>query len=147
MITEPSAQALPAPLPLGWTPLYALEIGPVEVAPHQPLELAILGVAASALSEDPPRALVVRWDDKVRRWYRLAGEPQGADRIGILLHALGTVAVVAPDTHPVPTPIPEEGTTLEGVAPVAVPALSSAGCRWRTSRVSRRETVAKFRCR
>ncbi len=106
-LTPLSAQALPG-LPLGWSPSYALHLGPDDQHPQTPLTLRLPRPEAG----DP---MVVRFDPGQGRWLRLEGVDEG-DRIVLALTELGTLAVVSPDPGRGAPPIPQPGQPLIGSA-------------------------------
>jgi hypothetical protein len=118
-LTELGAQALPAPLPLGWAPLAAFEIDTGGVAIGTPMALVLPNAAI-----DPERDVAVRFDPETRRWLRTDLDATGEARIPIA--SAGIVALARRDLVPASPPLPELDAALEGVAPVALPDAATA---------------------
>lgn len=105
-----SGQGLPALLPIGWAPVSAIHVGPVEKTPNTPLQLTI------RQSKNLEALIAVRWDKANHRWVRLEiGAPSEGEGMSISLSGMGTVAVVKADTQPAAPPMPEVGAALSGV--------------------------------
>jgi hypothetical protein len=118
-LTELGAQALPAPLPLGWAPLASFEIDTGGVALGAPLALVLPNT-----TPDPARDVAVRFDAETRRWLRTELEGGAGARIPIA--RAGAVALARRDLVPASPPLPELDAALEGVAAVSIPDASSA---------------------
>jgi hypothetical protein len=119
-----SSQGLPSPLPVGFTPLTAVHIGPENGALNSALELSIKG--QKNLGGDVPSALsnliAVYWDMSSHQWIRVAMSALPQDEgLLIAMSGMGTVALIRPDAQPVSPNIPEVGNPLIGVAPQAIP--------------------------
>lgn len=118
-LTPLGAQALPAPLPLGWAPVAAFEVDAGGVALGAPLALVLPNT-----TPDPDRDVAVRFDAETRRWLRTGLEGGAGARIPIA--SAGTVALARRDLTPASPPLPEIDSALEGVAAVPIPDASSA---------------------
>jgi hypothetical protein len=120
-LTDLGAQALPAPLPLGWAPLASFEIETGGVALSAPLALVLPGA-----SLDPERNVAVRFDTEMRRWLRIELGAATAGGVSLPVEGAGAIALVRRDLAPASPPLPEIGAALEGVAAVPVPEAASA---------------------
>jgi uncharacterized repeat protein (TIGR01451 family) len=119
-----SSQGLPSPLPMGFTPLTAVHIGPENGILNSALELNIKGSknlggsASSALAT----LVAVYWDMNRHQWIRVAMSALPQDEgLLILMSGMGTVALIRPDAQPVSPNISEIGNALTGVQPQSIP--------------------------
>ena len=119
-----SSQGLPSPLPMGFTPLTAVHIGPENGILNSALELNIRGSknlggsASSALAT----LVAVYWDMNRHQWIRVAMSALPQDEgLLILMSGMGTVALIRPDAQPVSPNISEIGNALTGVQPQSIP--------------------------
>jgi len=117
-LTRLGPQALPLPLPLGWTPLAAFDLDvPAGLAAPVALVLDDDALAAAPVA--------VRFDAAAGVWRGVAID-RAAQPPRILLSAPGAIALVRGDAGPDTPPIPDPGATLIGVDPVEVPSGASA---------------------
>lgn len=123
-LTPLRSQALPAPLPLGWSPVNAfwLEVAP---APQAPVQL-VLHLDSPIGPTDA--AALARWDEANLQWLvqevltRSGASGTSSVPIG------GAYAVVVGDAPPTAPPAPVVGLALTGVSATApVPANLAAG--------------------
>ncbi len=111
-LTQLSGQGLPSPLPLGWSPVLAVNIGPHYQQPNVPLNLII----NRALD---PNAIAAMWHSTSREWIRIESNQNGTQSVNV--SQMGAFAFVRPDTQPQAPVVPEIGNALAGVLPVAIP--------------------------
>lgn len=126
-LTKLGVQALPAPLPPGWSPVCVIHAGPGTGGVNGTLQLAITG--AENLGEGSRSGLnAAYWDSQARQWVRAQADAlPDVDGLAITLSRLGTVALVKPDTTPAAPPTPVVGEALKGVTPQAIPDGVTAG--------------------
>jgi hypothetical protein len=113
-LTPVTGQALPAFLPLGWSPMTAFW-----------LETSVpfnAGVTASIIPWGPVRstetATLVRWDERRLEWIVVLGVPgNGANAIRVPLEGAGAYALVVADAGATAPPIPRVGEPLGGHEP------------------------------
>ncbi|SPD72164.1 hypothetical protein PITCH_A1230001 [uncultured Desulfobacterium sp.] len=112
-----SAQGLPGLLPAGWSPVACIHLGPENRVPNSPLDLTI------SRSDDGMGGLIaVRWDMTDHRWVRLeTAAPSEGSGTAVSVSRMGAVAIVRPDTMPVPPPVPVIGEALSGVDLQSIP--------------------------
>ncbi len=121
VLAELSAQSLPVPLPLGWSPLLALHLSPVGSA------LAIEGLLAFDLDGLPADLIAAQWSEEERAWLRVPLiDPGQGGGVEAVISRLETLVLALPDQGQTAPPIPDEGDALTGVAPREVPASSTA---------------------
>lgn len=111
--TPLSRQALPLPLPPGWSPVWAFELHSDAAQLNTPFEIHF--------SEALGKGLVPVWFDRTQLAWRPLQTVDDADRPVFTLARLSTVALASPDVLPRPPPSPETGLALQGVEPVGVP--------------------------
>ncbi len=124
-LTPVSNQGLAGRLPLGWSPVFAVEVGPV-VAFSVPATLQVPRLD-SLLSPNSP-VVLARYDDTARAWRALAPatvSPDGASIVGSV-EAGGQFAFLVPDVAPFEPPAPVAGELLGGVAASPLPASLTA---------------------
>ncbi|MCU1383320.1 MAG: hypothetical protein JWL71_2017, partial [Acidobacteria bacterium] len=124
-LTPVSRQGLAGLLPVGWTPIAALDVtphgttfsGPVTVKVPNPLTLT----AGTLLT-------IARWDESMSRWRALTTSvvPQHAAVLEAAIDATAQYAWLLADTLPVPPPLPADGALVDGVAASLIPADASA---------------------
>jgi hypothetical protein len=124
-LTPVSRQGLAGLLPVGWTPIAAIDVtphgtaftGPVDVKVPNPLTLA----AGTLLT-------VARWDESVSRWRALSTSavPQNAVALETTIDSTAQYAWLLADTLPVAPPQPADGSLVDGVAATLIPADASA---------------------
>ncbi len=112
-LTRLGPQALPLPLPPGWTPLGAFEIETSGFAAP-----AALVLEDDALASAP---VAVRFDPAAGAWRSVATEAGATGGRHVSVSASGFVAVVRPDSAPAAPPLPDPEALLAGVAPVEIP--------------------------
>lgn len=120
-LTRLGVQALPAPLPLGWSPVCVIHAGPGTATVNGTLQLAITG--AENLGEGSRAGLnAASWDSRAHQWVRAQADAlPSADGLSVTLRRLGTVALIKPDTSPAAPPPPAIGEAFKGVVPQAIP--------------------------
>ncbi|MDF1554056.1 MAG: Ig-like domain-containing protein, partial [Deferrisomatales bacterium] len=124
-VTPLGGQGLPAPLPLGWTPLGVVHVHTGDADPAAPLELTLGG--AKNLGAVPGKALAVVWDSLGHRWVRLEAVLTEVDvALRLMLPGAVTVATVVPDALPAAPPTPAVGEPLTGVSPFPIAEGASA---------------------
>ncbi len=136
-LTPFSDQGLPEPLPLGWTPLAAVEVRLESAAGVLPEGLATPfaagGVALtlplpSWVTPDEP-LVAVAYQLRTGLWVTLDGpEPIGAGLVRVILPSPGTVAIVRADAGSTQPPLPAAGTgrpLLGAVLPQPLPSLAA----------------------
>lgn len=108
MLTRLTGQGLPAPLPPGWTPVSALDIGPSGPT-SAPLELVLRAVPGDG-------TIAVHWDAATRSWRRIAATVLASENaLDVTVPGTGAVAVVRPDVVPAAPALAAVGETLAGV--------------------------------
>jgi RHS repeat-associated protein len=126
-LTPVTGQALPAFLPLGWSPMNAFW-----------LETSVpfnAGVTASVIPWGPVRstetATLVRWDERRLEWIVVQGvRGNGANAIRVPLEGAGAYALVVADAGATAPPLPREGEPLGGHEPetaIAILGLTARG--------------------
>ncbi|WP_163340812.1 Ig-like domain-containing protein [Desulfopila sp. IMCC35008] len=116
-----SGQGLPHPLPAGWAPVMAFDIGSSESVPNNPLELALKP------SANIDGLIAVYWNNEVHEWIRLEGQIAGTEnQLALDVQIFGTVALVKADTLPIAPETPQPGQVLVGVNPQILPESISA---------------------
>lgn len=111
--TQLSPQSLPAPLPLGWSPLYAVELSPFDLDITAPLQLLFKEPIADDL-------IAARFDEKTQSWRRVELNRNDL-KASIAVPAPGAVALIKPDQLPATPPTPPIGGPLEGVPAIPLP--------------------------
>ncbi len=124
-LTELSSQGLQGRLPLGWSPVAALDVSPDAIAFGQPASARL----PSEMRLPPGSAVVAaRYDASAARWIALA--PATVDATGgaasVSLPGTGQVALLVPDGAPFAPPAPVAGEPLAGVGEIALPAAALA---------------------
>jgi hypothetical protein len=115
-LTKLSGQGLSGLLPPGWTPLFAVHMGPEDDSLNSPLELTITG------SETLVGLVGVVFDMEKHQWIRLETSASAEGKgVVISVPQMDVVAMVRPDTQPAAPAIPEVGSVLTGVALDAIP--------------------------
>ena len=114
--TQLSRQALPAHLPLGWTPVWSFELQATITKLNTPLRLRLKPLSSAGY-------LVAAFDPVVQQWRRLEGIKPVRPDSGLVfsLPELGVVALLKADSSPHAPPMPEVGAALLGVDPVTIP--------------------------
>ncbi len=112
-VTRLTAQGLPAPLPLGWTPVAAFSVGPENSPVAAPLALSVTGLA------DAGGLVAAVYDASSDKWVRVAA---AATPEGLALSLLRTSAVVLARPDADGPPVPAEGAELSGVPAREIPA-------------------------
>jgi hypothetical protein len=112
-LTQLSGQGLPAPLPLGWSPVVALHIGPEGEALNAALSLGFAGLA------DAEAIVAARFDPNRKEWLRLAATANGTVEVSV--PGTGAIALVLPDAAPEAPVPPDVGQALGAVTPIPVP--------------------------
>ncbi|MCC6640621.1 MAG: Ig-like domain-containing protein, partial [Deltaproteobacteria bacterium] len=119
-LTRLGPQALPLPLPPGWTPLAAFEVTASGAGLAAPASLALVDPALAGA------ALAAHLDAAAGLWRRVAIDDAAGGAPGLAVGAAGVVVLARPDAAPTAPPLPPVGATLIGVAPVEIPAAASA---------------------
>ncbi|MBI2837242.1 MAG: Ig-like domain-containing protein [Acidobacteria bacterium] len=109
-VAQLTGQGLPDRLPIGWSPLFALDIGPAGMTFGQPIQI-------TAESAQSFQGAFVRWDEATRHWNVLAI----ATGLTATITQTGQYAWVVADTVPVVPPAPQAGHALEGLPDSTVP--------------------------
>ena len=120
-LTEISNQGLAGRVPLGWSPVAAVEIAPATLRLEQPATLRLPNLDGLA-----PQANVVmaRYDAARRAWFAVDPaqvSPDGAALVSSVREPGQYVALVA-DAAPFTPPAPVVGDELAGVSAIAFPA-------------------------
>jgi PKD repeat protein len=119
-VTPVGGQGLQGLLPLGWSPIAAVDVAPA----------AVSFTAAASLDLPLPQGVtagtpyvLARWDAAVGRWRAVeAGQvAAGASRLRAGVQRGGQYAWVVADQVPAAPPAPAPGDPLAGVAPIVVP--------------------------
>ena len=119
-LTRLTGQGLPAPLPLGWTPIFAVDIGPSGRSTGAALELTVRDVDANGV-------VAVHWDGVTRVWRRIdASVLMTEQALDITVSGTGAVAVVRPDVLPAAPAPAAVGEALAGVSGQPIPSNASA---------------------
>ncbi len=124
-ITPLSGQGLQGLLPIGWSPIAAVDMQPAGRAFTQAATLRLPHVdtlpAGAAVT-------LVRYDADTRRWLVQADGQVSGDRRTITapVDSTGQFAFVVPDEAPLAPPAPVQGEPLGGLAAPSVPATSTA---------------------
>ncbi len=115
--TRFSAATLPAPMPMGWSPLAAGRF------PAGAATLELTGPVA-----DGGVVLLVRWDESALVWRRVGDVAAGASRTETVVSTPTLLAAVQADSVPLAPPVPLADGILAGVAfPVDPAALRAVG--------------------
>ena len=117
--TRLSAQGLPGPLPLGWTPVSAFAAGPF----GWPVNLA-LSITATGLTNvgNSPQNLVAAWWDPVKtQWVRAESSPAN-NGVRAVMPGFTSVVFARPDAGLSAPALPQVGQALPGVAAIPIPA-------------------------
>jgi pimeloyl-ACP methyl ester carboxylesterase len=117
-VTNLSGQGLPAPLPLGWSPVAAVHLGPDGVDSTNALEVDIDGIGEPIVA--------VRWDASSLRWVRSEALFAGNGHIVVPSTRLSVVALARPDELPAAPATPPIGVPIEGVAVIPIPGGATA---------------------
>ncbi len=118
-LTSLRAQAVPAALPWGWSPLRAafVELGNLPLADGRLTVFLPLGT--SVTSEE--RAQLVRWDEAAFVWRAVVSVPgRGSESLEFPLTRSGVYAVAVPDQGPTAPLIPGVGATLSASSETVV---------------------------
>ena len=114
-LTEVPSDGLKAPLPLGWSPVGSVEIGPDGASFAVPADLKLNATAITGLSID-----VIRYDQSQRLWVVEQVGLTGDTFVTAPVSSTGAFAFVVADTGVTTPPAPAVGQPLEGSAPVEV---------------------------
>ncbi len=124
-----SGQGLAARLPLGWSPLLAVDLDPVDTPLSAPVQLTLrLPEALQALLPPASTVPVARYDPGPQAWVALAPGTVTADGLAVELSlgALGQIVLLRPDAALHTPPAVVAGQPLAGVAVVAIPETATA---------------------
>ena len=124
-VTPISAQGLQGVLPVGWSPIAAVDLQPAgrRLAQGATLRLPHVDTLASGSS-----VALARYDDAAHRWVA-AGPGRVSDdqrTVSATIEVTGQFALVVPDETPMTPPPAVSGEPLAGVAGVVVPDTSTA---------------------
>ncbi len=115
-----SAQGLRGLLPMGWSPVDAIDVSPSTVSFATPVQLEVAVSAEIA----PGRMLhLVRWDDGASGWRAIAAQAfVTALPLSAAIPGTGQYVWVVGDLAPAAAPAPAVGELLAGVAATSLPA-------------------------
>ncbi|MBI5843625.1 MAG: Ig-like domain-containing protein [Deltaproteobacteria bacterium] len=117
-LTRLSAQGLPGPLPLGWTPVSGFAAGPSGWPVN--LALSITATGLSNVGNSPENLVAAWWDAASSRWVRAESSAlNGA--ISAVMPGFTTVVFARPDAGSSAPALPQVGQALSGVAPIPIP--------------------------
>ncbi len=120
-LTSLSAQGLPGLLPLGWSPVLAVDLRSEGEAPLLPLSLVATGLPVSGA------ALLVEFREAVRSWAVLVPDLAVTDgAVTVELPGTGVFALVTADGGEPVVAVPAVGGLLAGVASAALPPTATA---------------------
>lgn len=116
-VVEVAGQALPYPLPFGWSPEFGVTVGPIGRDSNADLTL-------KAKLPVTPSAIPVAFDENKLQWIRVAGTVGGTgaeSESTVVFRKTGTVLFVRPDVVPTAPNIPLLGEALTGVQSSTIP--------------------------
>jgi hypothetical protein len=122
-LTTVSNQGLAGRLPLGWSPVFAVEVTPALVL-SVPAVLTVPRLD-SLLAPGSP-VVLARYDETARAWRAVAPAAVSADSISGSVEAGGQFAFLVADPPPFEPPAPAAGELLAGVAAPSLPASLTA---------------------
>ena len=109
-----SRQGINFPLPLGWSPIFAIELDTETPPPLPQLKVTINNKFDIAGADDPVLAF---WNANTHQWAAQAApaiSPDGAS-IDLTIDQTGHYVLIIPDTNPIEPPIPISGNAVQGV--------------------------------
>lgn len=113
-MTVMSGQGLRAPLPAGWSPLGALDIGPEAVSMAAPATWRAPDVFDVGAARP---VIVARYDETIRAWRATGTATRNADgQYEAPVSRGGQHVLIVPDAAPVAPALPAAGTLVAGVA-------------------------------
>jgi PKD repeat protein len=124
-LTPVSRQGLAGLLPVGWTPIAAIDIAPHGVLFALPASLKV--PLPLRLPADTPLT-IARWDDSARVWRAAAQTTvaQSATTLAASIESTGQFAWLLADVVPLAPPSPIVGDPVPGVDAALVPATAAA---------------------
>ena len=114
-VTSVPRHGLVAPLPLGWSPVGAMELGPTGTAfaVDADLRLSVGGISGFNL-------VLARYDESLHAWITVADGITGETFVTSAISSTGAYAFVIADEAPTAPPVPVVGEGLVGAEPVDV---------------------------
>ncbi len=114
-VTSVPRHGLIAPLPLGWSPVGSVEIGPAgtSFAIDSDLRMNVGGISGASL-------VLARYDESLHAWMAVADGITGETFVTSAISSTGAYAFVIADEAPTAPPVPVVGEGLVGAEPVDV---------------------------
>ncbi len=109
-----SQQGINAPLPLGWSPLFAVDVSAESGTSLPPLKITTNNEHGITAADD---SVFVFWDNNNFSWQAVGVPAISADgnTIDLSIAQMGHYVLAIPDVTPLKPPIPNQGESLQGV--------------------------------